>query len=129
MKRPVMRYFTLLLIMITFNFLGCSDDDNLPPQWCGTVQPLEDIEWLKEKAAAFNDNPRSNGQQIFAYRYKGEDVFWIDDCVGCADGMVLVYDCDENEVCRFGGIAGFDTCPDFNDEAVEKTRLYSNILD
>lgn len=54
---------------------------------------------------------------IAQYYYKGQTVILIDDCSNCSDAMQEVYDCNGNVLCQFGGIAGLNTCPDFESKA------------
>ena len=64
--------------------------------------------------------------EIIQYQYKGKTVFWINRCLNCTDAIVQVYDCQQNEICLFGGIAGSDTCPDFSQKATNKKVVWEN---
>ena len=50
----------------------------------------------------------------------------IDVCNGCADNLTTVYNCEGNVICEFGGIAGLNTCPDFDKNSTNKTIIYEN---
>ncbi|TGV03980.1 DUF6970 domain-containing protein [Flavivirga rizhaonensis] len=116
-----MKYTFLLLLLISF--FGCNetDDDNASSKIC-SADPLENVEWLKELV----NNPNPNGLEIIQYDYKQQTVFSINNCLNCADGFVIVYDCKKNKVCEFGGIAGINTCPDFDTKAINKKVLFTD---
>src|SRR5690349_1191075 len=71
-----------------------------------------DTAWLK--TIIENAHQNTSKAEVIRYQYKGETVYYIDTCKGCADSMAIVYNCSGQEICKFGGIAGFNTCPDFN---------------
>ena len=64
--------------------------------------------------------------EIIQYQYKGKTVFWINRCLNCTDAIVQVYDCQQNEICLFGGIAGSNACPDFSQKATNKKVVWEN---
>lgn len=112
---------------LIFGFLviltACSKDNN---KACNTDNPLKEISWLKEIKEIFDLDMGYQRQQIIQYRYDGKDVFAIDYCYQCPDALVVVYDCEKNIVCEFGGIDGRNTCPDFEQNATDETILYDN---
>jgi len=98
--------------------LSCNEqaqDIPCPPNEDGTS-------WLKEKIESMEKALDINAE-IYTLTYNGNTVIEINDCLGCADAMTVVYDCAGNELCKFGGIAGFNTCPDFADKATNR-KLY-----
>jgi len=70
---------------------------------------------LKEKDIA---------DEIYAYQYKGQTVFLVKMCTGCSDSMTQVYACGGQVICAFGGIAGFNTCPDFANLATQQVLVF-----
>ncbi len=80
--------------------------------------------WIDEVIADTEQNG-SRGE-IIRYKYKGQLVYFINTCVGCPDFMSVVYNCQQNELCKFGGFAGFNTCPDFNQKATDKEVIWKN---
>lgn len=101
-------FFIISLLYLSLSAFTCDDSLSLP---CDTN------EWLQEQVDAMKRN-RSQDGIIEQYEYEGQMVISISNCVGCADAMTVVYDCMGKELCKFGGIAGFNTCPDFADTAV-----------
>lgn len=87
--------------------IGCEDD-----AWLGTL--IESLESRDQKA------------EIIQYRYNNQFVYYVDDCKGCADAMQIVYGCTGEVRCTFGGIAGFNTCPDFFEKATDKKIVWQN---
>lgn len=118
MKNIILSFCILLLVF------SCKKTDS-PEQVCYVSNPIVDIEWLKEIKYYFDIDMTQFRQSITQYIYNNEYVFAINNCIGCNDAMIMVYDCEKNEVCRFGGIAGFNTCPDFESTATNETILYN----
>lgn len=114
---------TFLFLLLIF-FLGCSEIDNGNSQSSKTCSddPLENIDWLKELI----NNTDSNGLEIIQYDYKEQTVFSINNCLNCTDNLIVIYDCERNKICEFGGIAGLNTCPDFDSEATNKTIIFTD---
>jgi hypothetical protein len=101
-------FFLFCLLFISLSSFTCEDSISLP---------CEDKEWLQSKVDAMKATRFQKGI-IEQYEYEGQTVISINSCVGCADAMTVVYNCSGNELCKFGGIAGFNTCSDFDDSAV-----------
>ncbi|MDO5980520.1 DUF6970 domain-containing protein [Flavivirga spongiicola] len=115
-----MKYTFLFLLLISF--LGCNETDDGNPSKICSVDPLENIEWLKELV----NHPNTNGLEIIQYDYNQQTVFSINNCLNCADSFTTVYDCEKHKVCEFGGIAGINTCPDFDTEAINEKILFTD---
>lgn len=105
MKKAI---FIICLLSISLSAFTCD---------VSLLLPCDNNEWLQEEVDAMKRN-RSQDGIIEQYEYEGQIVISINPCVGCADAMTVVYDCTGKELCKFGGIAGFNTCPNFNDAAV-----------
>ena len=73
-----------------------------------------------------NTKQNENKGEVIQYQYNGQTVFWINICIECADSMSDVYNCAGEPKCQFGGIAGFNTCPDFQDKATGKKIIWAN---
>jgi len=124
-----MKYLLIISMLLTIACSNHKDDIKLMParEYCGTTNTLEDLAWLKEIKTTMEMNANATGGQIVAYKYNGADVFMIDDCYNCADKAILVYNCDGEVICEFGGISGQNTCPDFNDQATDSLMLFNNV--
>lgn len=123
MKKEIpILFFTLL-----FSLAPSCEYITVAEKPCNVEDPLEDLDWLKDIKTSMELNMGMAGSQIIQYTYNDSTVFWVDICYGCADNMIVVYNCKGDEVCRFGGIAGFNTCPDFEENATDKTMLFNNI--
>lgn len=103
-----MRYL-LLFFFVTLLSLTAFTCEESGSAYC------EDEVWLDSKIAELKNS--GNGFVVKQYQYNNQNVFLIDNCLGCADAMQELYDCAGNSLCLFGGIAGFNTCPDFYDKA------------
>lgn len=93
---------------------------------CTVQNPLETIQWLKEIRDGFDMQANPLPKRITQYFYQGECVFLIDGCVGCDDNLTTVYNVDQEVICEFGGIAGVNTCPDFDTVATGQVILYGS---
>ena len=112
---------TLATILIGLLPVACSKSDI---SRCNTKGPLNDIPWLKELKEQFDKDTGPYRQIITQYTYQGETVFLVDACHLCSDALQVVYDCEKNVLCEFGGIEGKNTCPDFKKKATGKLVLY-----
>jgi len=119
-----MKPFFILLSILFLTSCGNTKEVSAIP--CGTNNPLEDIAWLKEIKTGFDMSASATKKQIIQYMYNNETVFLIDACIGCPDSLTTVYNCKKEVVCQFGGIAGFNTCPDFNEKATNKKIVWEN---
>lgn len=95
---------------------------------CIIKDPIENISWLKEIQVEFAGK-KDYATRIVQYTYRGNCVFLINDCLQCPDGLAIIYNTEKEIVCVFGGIAGHNTCPDFNQEATNPVVLWNNVKD
>jgi hypothetical protein len=116
---------SFLLVLCFSIFISCSNtsDENLT---CNVNNPLEEISWLQQIKTNFEQSASATKKQIIQYTYNEESVFLIDFCNGCADNLTTVYNCTGDVICEFGGIAGLNTCTDFNEIATNKIILWGN---
>jgi hypothetical protein len=108
-KTQVMNKGIVVLLMLGLSFSAFTCEDSLD-------LPCPNNDWLETKVKEIK---RASWQEglIEQYEYEGQVVISINNCVNCSDAMTVVYDCSGNELCKFGGIAGYNTCPDFATEA------------
>jgi hypothetical protein len=125
MKTSFLKY-TLIFFAIILMATSCKKD-NQTITTCTIDNPLETIQWLKETKEAFELSMSPSAKRITQYFYQGECVFLIDGCLQCNDNLTTVYDVNQDIICEFGGIAGVDTCPDFDTEATDETILWDNL--
>lgn len=107
-----MLFLVLILTM-------CSQNKNTDiPFW---VNLCPDMTWLD----ALKSSPLK--VEIYVNVYKGERVFEVNPCaIGCADVMVSVYNCERKKICDFGGIAGVNTCPDYEQHSAGRVLYWKN---
>ncbi len=118
----------ILIPLLCLAICACSnDDDDTSSKICNTADPLEDLSWLNDIKKTFEADLIPAGNQIIKYRYKEQDVFWIDSCVNCEDALIQIYNCTGAIICQKGGIAGLDDCPDFQSEATAMVILFNNV--
>ena len=109
---------TYLFLLLGFFFICSSCVESEGPTTCN-INPAENVDWIKGLIEEQNLTDCSDcSLEIIQYSYNDATVFSVDNCVGCSDALINVYDCQKNLVCEFGGIAGLNTCPDFETEAV-----------
>ncbi len=81
------------------------------------------VEWTQgacETVCTFEDNlPTGECILIMKYEFNGETVYFVELCNIVADALSILYDCEGNEICSFGGIAGNlgEGCTGFPEEA------------
>ncbi len=112
-----------LAFMLVASSFRCETAPAIPSE--GGVDQCTDILWLQPYIDGHKNNTAVKSE-IIRYQYKGQIVYYIDSCKGCADSMAVVYSCTGEVVCQFGGIAGFNTCPDFESTATAKKVIFSN---
>lgn len=117
-----------LFCFFTVMFLtSCpSDFDSLENNTCNVEDPISNLVWLKEIKDNLEQSASATKKQIIQYSYKNETVFLVDICYNCADNLTTLYNCSGAVICEFGGIAGINTCPDFDKEATDKFILWEN---
>lgn len=81
--------------------------------------------WLKSIEADLKQNTTVKSE-IIQYQYNSQIVYYVDSCIGCPDGLTLVYSCNGDVICQFGGIAGLNTCLDFAEKAIKKKVIWKN---
>ncbi|MCB2218834.1 MAG: hypothetical protein KQI35_00460 [Bacteroidetes bacterium] len=121
------RYLLLLILFSGLLMAASCNKRTDPVQLVPAGNPLTDLPWLKEIKQNLEISAKVTGAQIIQYTYRNEPVFWIDDCYNCFDKMIIVYDEAGNEICKFGGIAGLNTCPDFMQTATDSTMLWNYV--
>lgn len=115
-----MKHLFLLLALITL--FSCEEDENELPKIddCSTA-PLETVDWLKNLI----QNGQSNGLEIIQYTFQDQTAFLVDNCIDCSDNLTTLLSCQQDTLCQFGGIAGINTCPNFEDEAGDGQLIFS----
>lgn len=124
--------FALIFAVIILTSTSCEkenptiDSGGIVIMTCNVQDPLETIQWLKETRDGFMMQANPLPKRITQYFYQGECVFLIDVCVGCDDNLTKLYNVNQDLICEFGGIAGVNTCPNFETEATGEVILYGN---
>ena len=119
MKTQILLLFGLLF------FLAC-DNEESEFSTCED-NPIENVAWIKELIEAENLIEDTNGLEITQYNFDGNTVFCVDRCINnCSDSLINVYDCEQNLICELGGIAGLNTCPNFETEAINQGIVFTN---
>lgn len=93
-----------------------------------TTDPFEDYQWLSDIKFNYEANQNPIGNKIVQYIYNDECVY-LTGTETCCDQLIEVYNTQGEVICKFGGIAGFNTCPDFYDSVTDKRVLYNDIQD
>ena len=128
MKTSIFK-FALFFFAICFIATSCKKENQSEEKLattCTIDNPLETIQWLKEISNGFMAQANPLPKRITQYFYQGECVFLIDGCVNCDDNLTTLYNVDQDVICEFGGIAGINTCPNFETEATGEIILYGN---
>ena len=115
MKKTTLLF--IISIVFSLTIMSCNKDRDFQ-KTCGTDNPLEDIEWLKDMKIRYENNQRSD--KITQYIYNNRRVFLDEGCRFCPDALYYAYDCEQMVVCQFGGFAGLNTCSEFENATDEK---------
>ena len=114
-----------LFVVISWLLMSCIEPDSINS--CNFENPLEEISWLREIVNTLEASMDSVGYEIIRYDYKGSTVFYVNDCFGCSDGIIRVYNCEGEVICEFGGTHGINSCPDFLETATDSTILLDGV--
>jgi hypothetical protein len=71
-----------------------------------------DPTWIEEATQTITQNGYKG--EIFKYVYQNQEVYLVKGCLECADFVDVVRNCEGKIICKFGGIMGKNTCPDFD---------------
>lgn len=121
-----MKKLRLVPPIVVFMMMACN---TIPPSDSGELNKkaadCESDVWVQNMIKQLEEREDQKAE-IIQYSYYNETVYYVDDCKGCADSMQIVYDCSGTQLCTFGGIAGFNTCPDFFEKATNKKVVWHN---
>ena len=107
------RIIALLLLAVGISAFQCEDE-----------QACSNTVWLQPIIE--NAQQNSSKAEVISYQYNLQTVYYINTCIDCADSMAEVYSCSGEVICQFGGIAGFNTCPDFEEKATRRKVIWKN---
>ena len=115
-----------IALLLTFVCALCSayQCESPGPNDVEKANTCNNPEWLTKIINSIEQNGMKG--KVVQYQYDSETVFLVNICNGCADNMTVVYNCAGDVRCEFGGIAGFNTCPDFTDIATDEKTIWSN---
>jgi len=112
----ITNFFPYIYTLIFIAVVGC-DAETLRPIACNVEEPEKNIDWLAALIAQAEAQP-GDVVRITLFTYENEDVFFIQQSENIADHMDIVKNCAGETICQFGGIAGLNTCPDFQEDAM-----------
>lgn len=107
-------YYLFIIIIIASSCKKESDGV------CAT-EPFSTYEWLLEIRSDLQDSETSTS--IAQYVYNNNCVYEV-NYGAYVDGEVLVYNEQGEEICKFGGLAGYNTCPDFYEKASDAKIIF-----
>ncbi|WP_397444763.1 DUF6970 domain-containing protein [Polaribacter sp. R77954] len=114
------------IFLAVFFIVSCASNNPVLNQTCKVDLPIEDLIWLKAIKENFEKSVSLVKKEIILYEYNNAHVFLIDDCNNCADNLSRLYNCEGTIICEFGGIAGVNTCADFEKNAIKIRVLWEN---
>jgi len=90
--------------LFLFAFAAC-DCEESPEQTCGTLNPTEDLAWLKTAIESW-DQYKSEDYYTFMYvqqgMYRGQQIFLFGNCCPFCNTTVPIYNC-EGELLWYAG--------------------------
>ncbi len=117
-----MKKISLLLILsitaILLLFAACEKVGKV----CEVSDPITELPWL---ASMKGEENISISKAILKDKKKGKRIegFFIEPNKPYADAMTIYYNCSGEEICYYGGIAGFK-CNDY--EVIKEEVIYVN---
>lgn len=97
-----MKQFILFIIVFIIPFFACKDSIDMiynPHQEvCGIKNPVENLNWLKNKIKQDEDKKGWIIQRIYTLPYKGEDLILIHHPASSLAFIDEVYDCQGNKI-------------------------------
>lgn len=106
---------TLFALLLFFH--ACEDDSV-------SISKCTSPTWLEAEKTSIIQ--RDQKGKITKYRYKNQEVYLVQGCLqNCADFIDVIKDCSGKVVCEMGGLAGKNTCIDF-DKAVKIADVWQN---
>ena len=115
-----------VFILFSVIFLTSCPSDLDYETTCDVDIPIADLTWLREIKTNLEKSASASKKLITQYTYQGKSVFLVDSCNDCADNLTTLYNCEGTVICKFGGITGLNTCPDFEKKATDKIILWEN---
>lgn len=95
-----MKKFFLLVLLSFFFILGCNNDNCEMPQYCNSINPLEELSWLK----IIYENIKNNNDTVTKIvSYKSLDGQEFIDIT--KESIGTIYDCSGEVLCEYGGFA------------------------
>ena len=92
----------ILIIAILFTINSCCKKQDLIT-YCNVENPLEDLEWLKERYEAYDyENENPDNARIYYYKlYDGREIINLS-----FETFGGLFDCAGNSLCSYGGFVG-----------------------
>ncbi|CAM1374216.1 conserved hypothetical protein [Tenacibaculum litopenaei] len=114
----------LIVFLIALSFLSCEDSKPFT-NTCNASDPITQLPWLQSIKTSLEQSTTAGQKEIIQYFYKNQTVYLVNPCKGCADNLITVYNCTGEKVCEFGGVAGLNTCPDFETTKTNEIILWT----
>ncbi|HMJ71221.1 MAG TPA: hypothetical protein VK508_20135 [Cyclobacteriaceae bacterium] len=84
--------FRLLFFLTILAVVSCKDKDE--PQVCDVEDPVNELQWLKDKAAEIQNSEFSAKYfYIEEADYNGQVVFYVNNCCPMCTTFITYYDC------------------------------------
>lgn len=121
-NRILLFLITIICKVLLISACSNSEENTI----CNVENPLENLSFLKEAKDNIDRIDCGGKSSITQYTYNNNTVFEVIICDQITNGQTLIYNCSGDTICIFGGIAGVNTCPDFNNNKTNKKQLYGN---
>lgn len=97
-----MKQLILFVILFFIPFFACKESAELiynPDQEvCGIKNPVENLDWLRDKIKLDNEKKGGEIQNIYTSPYGGEDLILIHHSASSLAFIDEVYDCQGNKI-------------------------------
>ncbi|OEK04881.1 DUF6970 domain-containing protein [Roseivirga misakiensis] len=102
------KHLFYFIVFLAVGLVSCDENSTVGDLPSCIQDEIEGAQKLKQSEAS-----------VIEYLYNGERVFGFDPGVVYPDIMSTIVNEDCEVICQFGGIAGLNTCPDFQENAEE----------
>lgn len=91
-------------MVISLSIISCKNDDDNLNNTCSVANPIEDLDWLKEKIEELEQSSLFESGEIYISQanYNGNTIFILGNCCALCNSVISVYDCEGELIARLG---------------------------
>lgn len=116
----------IILIFLTLGNISCEKDDNGLNNTCNVSNPIEELDWLKQKVEELEETDSDILQYFYITQteFKTKTIFIFPNCCPFCNTIIQVFNC-EGETIGYIGDGNFDSTILENDKIIWKPENFS----